>query len=193
MSSTPKATHSRSPKPGGKMTRAVVANLNRQRAASSDGHDAAPPNGPSSGADGMTPTSSPSNSPSRNNNNSSSPQKSLPPQPSGLRKELPDIPEFFVVRPRPKSSTVKAERNDRRVFLNTATLQKIKISNGSVVLIQPHYPRKDLFTTKRSDSSQSGGDSSSDEEEKIDRSTVGIACPLSRIEPNGINATLGDF
>jgi len=191
MSSTPKSPPPRSPNGGGKMTRAVVANLNRQRAARHEGQHV-PTNGAASYSDGMTPTPSPSASPARHPD-SSSPPKSLPPKPGALRKDLPDVPKFFVVRPPPKLPSVKTERNDRRVFLNTGTLENIKISNGSVVLIQRHNAQKYLSTTKAAfESGLSSGDTSDDEEDDIDRATVAIACPMSRIEPNGIKSTAGD-
>jgi hypothetical protein len=182
MSSTPKSTP---PKSSGKMTRAaVVANLNRQRAASQDGQQqAAPANRlPSYHTENMAPTLCPSTSPSRAQNNTATPLKSLPPKPSSaLRKELPDVPEFFVVRPPPKSSSVKVERNDRRVFMNRDTLEKIKVSNGSVVVIQRHYAPKYVPL---------GGSTSDDlsDEEEDKRMTVGIACPMSQIQPNGMSS-----
>ena len=191
MSSTAKSSPARSPKRGGKMTRAVVANLNRQRAAGHEGQHV-PAHGAASGSDGTTPTASPFSSPARRLE-TSSPPKPLPPKPAALRKELPDVPEFFVVRPPPRSSSVKSERNDRRVFLNTGTLENIKISNGSVVLIQRHHAQKYLHPTKAS--SQSGlssGYVSDDEEDDVERATVAIACPMSRIEPNGIKSITGD-
>jgi hypothetical protein len=180
MSSTPKPTP---PKAKEKMTRAaVVANLNRQRAVSNDGqHQPFPANGlPSYHTENTAPTQSPSNSPSRAQNYAATPPKSLPPKPSRtLRKELPDVPEFFVVRPPPKSSSVKVERNDRRVFMNRDTLEKIKVSNGSVVLIQRHYEPKYV------PSSATTGDNLSDEEDE--RMTVGIACPMSQVQPDGMH------
>jgi hypothetical protein len=180
MSSTPKSSPGRSPRASGKMTRAaVVANLNRQRAASHDGQQ--PTNGPSYPADNMAPTQSPSNSPLRAQNNVATPPKSLPPKPSrALRKELPDVPEFFVVRPPPKSSSVKVERNDRRVFMNRDTLEKIKVSQGSVILIQRHCAPKYV------PSGLSASDDDLSEEDEDERMTVGIACPMSQIQPDGI-------
>jgi len=188
MSSTARSTPSRSPRRGGKMTRAVVANLNRQR------HEGqhVPADGAASLSDGATPTPSPFSSPARRAD-TSSPPKPLPPKPAALRKDLPDVPEFFVVRPPPRSSSVKPERNDRRVFLNTGTLENIKISNGSVVLIQRHHAQKYLHATKAaSQSGLSSGYASDDEEDDIERATVAIACPMSRIEPNGIKSITGN-
>jgi hypothetical protein len=183
MNTTPKSSPGRSPRASGKMTRAaVVANLNRQRAASHDGQQQpAHANGPSYHADNMAPTQSPSNSPLRAQNNVATRPKSLPPKPNrALIKELPHVPEFFVVRPPPKSSSIKVERNDRRVFMNRDTLDKIKVSQGSVVLIQQHCaPKSDPSGLSTSD------DDLSDEDED-ERMTVGIACPMSQIQPDGL-------
>src|SRR5271157_5849939 len=110
-----------------RMTRAVVANLNQQRSMSEG-----PSNGTVNHTDN-TPTSSPTTSPSKSNK--SSPQKSLPPQPSTNRtqsKELPDVPEFYIVRPAPSTSSAKVERNDRRVFINRGTMAKINVYQGRI-------------------------------------------------------------
>jgi hypothetical protein len=168
----------------GKMTRAVVANLNRQKSVSE---------GPSNGAinhTDNTSTSSPTTSPSKSNK--SSPQKSLPPQPSTNRtqsKELPDVPEFYIVRPAPSTSSAKVERNDRRVFINRGTMEKMNVYQGSVVLIQRHDPSKwnqipvlDLVPPEEDDSHYS----TDDDEDNIEMTAVGVAWPMDRIEQNGI-------
>jgi len=111
------------------MTRAAVANVNRQKSASSN-------NG--IGQHKGTPTASPNASPSRTPK-SPSPQKSLPPQPSKNRvqtKQLSEVPEFYLVRPAPSTSSAKIERNDWRVFINRGTMEKMGVFQGSVVLIQ---------------------------------------------------------
>ena len=175
------------PKNNTKMTRAVVANLNRQKAEKE---------GTQSSSDGIlesihsTPrpsTASPSTTPRK-----ATPQKSLPPQPSPASKELPDIPEFYIVRPAPSSSVAKIERNDRRVFINRNTMEKVNIYQGSVVLVQRHDParwvpvlaaRGENEVSLEDDESQYPTDDG--EEDSGSQMTVGVAWPLDRIEPNG--------
>lgn len=182
MSSSPKSSPARSPRASGKMTRAaVVANLNRQRAASQDGHQHTPANGPSDPTEKVAPTQTSSHSPLRAQTNVATPPKSLPPKPNRTLKELPDVPEFFVVRPPPKSSSVKVQRNDRRVFMNRDTLEKIRVSQGSVILIQRHCAPKSVPSGLRFSSDDDVSDE--DEDEKM---TVGIAYPMSQIQPDGI-------
>ena len=164
------------------MTRAVVANLNRQKSASSN-------NGTSGQHDG-TPTASPTASPSRTPK-SSSPQKPLPPQPSKQRvqtKQLPEVPEFYIVRPAPSTSSAKIERNDRRVFINRGTMEKMGLFQGSVVLIQRHDPNRWTPATTPVLPEDGGDDShypSDDEDDSVEQTTVGVAWPMDRIEPNG--------
>ncbi len=173
-----------------KMTRAVVANLNRQKSERESQNSPSPsPNGSTGNIDNnthSTPKRSTSSSPSRK----PTPHKSLPPQPSPL-KELPDIPEFFIVRPAPSTSATKIERNDRRVFINRTTMEKINVYQGSVVLVQRHDPSKWVPTLTRSENGLSQDDDESQyptdgEEDSVSQTTVGVAWPMDRIEPNGI-------
>ena len=151
------------------MTRAVVANLNRQRGESN----------------GQTPQNG--NNGHSNIGNSSQqtlPQKSLPPEPSkqGPMKQLPDVPEFYVVRPAP--SNAKIERNDQRVFINRTTMEKIKIAQGTVVLIQRHDPDKWIPQVDTLDDTSSYYPSDQEEQDS-EQATVGVVWPMDRIEPNG--------
>jgi hypothetical protein len=191
---TPKKTSPPSKqKSGSKMTRAV-ANLNRQKAVSSEGQN--PPNGIPSHTE-STSTSTPTTSPSKSNK--PSPQKLLPPQPSakGLEsKQLPDVPEFYVVRPAPSTSSAKVERNDRRVFISRGTMEKINVCQGSVVLVQRHYPSNCAPTPPLDSIEKSEEDQDSNFPinggENIEQTAVGIAWPMDRIEPNGIHQTLSN-
>lgn len=174
-----------------KMTRAVVANLNRQKS-EKESQNSPSPNGSTGNVDNnthSTPKRSTSSSPSRK----PTPHKSLPPQPSPS-KELPDIPEFYIVRPAPSTSAAKIERNDRRVFINRTTMEKINVYQGSVVLIQRHDPSTRVPTLTRSENGMSQDDDESryptdDEEDSVSQTTVGVAWPMDRIEPNGIQLT----
>src|SRR5271168_169939 len=105
-----------------KMTRAVVANLNRQKTGSEGNNKT---NGTPNRPDGIE--ISPGGSPSRSSR--PSPQKSLPPQPfkRSQSKELPDVPEYYIVRPAPSTPGSRIERNDRRVFINRGTMEKINV------------------------------------------------------------------
>src|SRR5271170_7470828 len=171
------------------MTRAVVANLNRQKPASSSN------NGTTGQHDG-TPTTTPSASPSRTPK-SSTPQKSLPPQPAKNRvqsKQLPEVPEFYIVRPAPSTSSAKVERNDRRVFINRGTMEKMGVFQGSVVLIQRHDPNRWTPATAPVLPEDGEDDShypSDDEDDSVEQTTVGVAWPMDRIEPNG--STISDI
>lgn len=183
-SPTPKKTPPTKNQKSGKMTRAVVANLNRQKSGSGG-----PSNGTTAHTDD-TPTSSPTSSPSKSNN--SSPQKSLPPRPStnlSQSKELPDVPEFYVVRPAPSTSSAKVERNDRRVFINRGMMEKMNVYQGSVVLIQHHNPskwnRKPTLETEASEEEDIQY-ATDDDEDNVEQIAVGTAWPMDRIEPNGI-------
>jgi hypothetical protein len=155
------------------MTRAVVANLNRER--SGTGEAPATTNG------GITSLSTPTPMKMKK----TSPQKSLPPQPSsGRLKDLPDVPEFFIVRPAPSTTKAKVERNDRRVFINRSMMEKINLYQGSVVLIQRHDSLriKHLEAVEEEMSSEYDTD---EDDETFDQTTVGIAWPMDKIEPNG--------
>src|SRR5271169_4227833 len=166
------------------MTRAVVANLNRQKSANNGA--TASNSGTASQHEG-TPTTSPTASPSRTPK-SSSPQKSLPPQPSKNRvqsKQLPEVPEFYIVRPAPSTSSAKVERNDRRVFINRGTMEKMNVYQGSVVLIQRHDPSKwnqvptlDFVPPEEDDNHYP----TEDDEDNIEMTAVGVAWPMDRIE-----------
>src|SRR5271169_2805893 len=170
------------------MTRAVVANLNRQKSANNGA--TASNSGTASQHEG-TPTTSPTASPSRTPK-SSSPQKSLPPQPSKNRvqsKQLPEVPEFYIVRPAPSTSAAKVERNDRRVFINRGTMERMNAYQGSVVLIQRHYPSElSLIGTPEPEGhhEDDGNYPSDEEEDNIEQTAVGIVWPMDRIEPSGI-------
>jgi len=164
------------------MTRAVVANLNQQKSAST------PNNGTTGQHDGPATSASPSRTPRK----STSPQKSLPLQPSKIRarsKQLPEVPEFYIVRPAPSTSSAKIERNDRRVFINRGTMEKMGVFQGSVVLIQRHDPNR--WTPAMAPVLQDDGQEhdshypSDDEDDSVEQTTVGVAWPMDRIEPNG--------
>jgi hypothetical protein len=178
-------------KSNSKMTRAVVANLNRQKS-EKEGQNSPSPNGSTGSVDNTLhspPKGSISSSPSRK----ATPHKSLPPQPSPS-KELPDIPEFYIVRPAPSTASAKIERNDRRVFINRGTMEKINVYQGSVVLIQRHDPSKWVPTLTRSENGMSQDDDESQyptdgEEDSVSQTTVGVAWPMDRIEPNGMDLT----
>jgi hypothetical protein len=151
------------------MTRAVVANLNRQRPSNE-----APSTPPSSSKGSKTP----------------SPQKSLPPQPAAKRldsKDLPEVPEYYVVRPAPSMSGTKVERNDRRVFINRGTMEKINLCQGSVVLVQRHDSNRWTKATSEAPEGEEEEDGhyAVDEELDTEEMTVGVAWPMNRIEPNG--------
>ena len=172
---------------GPKMTRAAVANLNRQK--SEEQRKTLPSNG-------HIPTSTPSTLPAKSTK--PSPHKSLPPQPKHSTKELPDVPEFYIVRPAPSTSNAKVERNDRRVFINRGTMEKINVYQGSVVLIQRHDPMKwagPTLDNAEFDEEEDDSHYPEDDEGDVDQTTVGIAWPMDRIEPNGfqsINSKLID-
>ena len=119
-----------------------------------------------------------------------SPYKSLPPQPKRSTKELPDVPEFYIVRPAPSTSNAKVERNDRRVFINRGTMEKINVYQGSVVLIQRHDPMKWAGPTLDNTEFEEDDDSHypEDDEGDVEQTTVGIAWPMDRIEPNGFSS-----
>jgi hypothetical protein len=120
-----------------------------------------------------------------------SPKKSLPPQPPAKKtesKDLPDLPEYYIVRPAPSISGTKVERNDRRVFINRGTMEKINIYQGNVVLIQRHDPdrwKKSLSEAPPDGEEDEDDHYSVDEELDAEEMTVGIAWPMNRIEPNG--------
>jgi len=168
------------------MTRAVVANLNRQK---SDKESQSSPNGSTGSLD--TPHSTPKAVASPSSMKKALPHKSLPPQPSPS-KELLDVPEFYIVRPAPSTSAAKIERNDRRVFINRTTMEKINVYQGSVVLIQRHDAAKwvPVLASQGNNVLEQEDDESqypTDEEEELgSQTTVGVAWPLDRIEPNGI-------
>jgi hypothetical protein len=116
----------------------------------------------------------------------------LPPQPSssGKTKELPDIPEFYIVRPAP--SNARVDRNDSRVFINRTTMERINVCQGSVLLIQRHNPihpaRQPQVDSANGTVVQDDGlDNEVEEEENgdVEQTTVGVAWPMDRIEPNG--------
>lgn len=172
------------------MTRAAVANLNRQKAAS-EAQNLPSDSIPNTHANiSGTPNSSPAASPSRSKKST----KSLPPQPSTKNsKDLPDVPEFYIVRPAPSTFGAKVERNDRRVFVNRNAMEKINIFQGSVVLIYRHNPnhREQLPTPDNAEVSDLNGgnyDTSDDEEDSVEQATVGVAWPMDRVEPNGISS-----
>jgi hypothetical protein len=163
------------------MTRAAVANLNRQKSENMS-YD--------TGTGNTNREASPniSGSPSRSRKAATTPQKGLPPQPSAKStptKELPDVPKFFIVRPAPSTANAKIERNDRRVFINRATMEKIGVHQGSMVLVQ----RLDVKTWSSASALDSDEEDSvypSDEEGDLaGQMTVGTAWPMNRIEPNG--------
>jgi hypothetical protein len=156
------------------MTRAVVANLNRRRAETS--------NLPKQDSNMTTPISSPARR--------GSPQGPLP-QPSSANKskELPEIPEFYIVRPAP--SNAKVERNDSRVFINRNTMERIGVTQGSVLLIQRHDPLKSTRTeTAGGNSNEEGARDEDEEDEEAEQPPVGVAWPMDRIEPSGDHSTL---
>jgi hypothetical protein len=190
--------------PGSKrdMTRAVVANLNRQKSASGEHSPGTisnisgtntPPSGNNTAASGnnsavsgngmnMSGTGVGTRSP-KSNSKKTSPYKSLPPQPS-QSKDLPDVPEYFTVRPAPSGSNAKVERNDRRVFINRNMMEKINVYQGSVVLIQRHHPQ--MSGTLETTDDASSHYESDDDDENFEQTTVGIAWPINRIEPTGM-------
>ena len=179
-STPPKTPQSKIQKNALKMTRAAVANLNRQKSEAQN----KPPH-----FNGHTPSSTPSTSPAKSNK--PSPHKLLPPQPKRSAKELPDVPEFYIVRPAPSTSNAKVERNDRRIFINRGTMEKINVYQGSVVLIQRHDPMKwagpSLENTEFEEDEDDSHYPEDDTEEDAEQTTVGIAWPMDRIEPNGIS------
>ena len=166
-----------------KMTRAIVANLNRQK----QGNEG-PKNGTTPTNVEITPTSSPASSPSTSKKAS---HKSLPPQPASTRpqsKDLPDVPEFFIVRPAPSISGAKIERNDRRVFINRTTMEKIDVHQGTVLLIQKHDCNRWAAAISEYRIAEEDEDSHySDDDGEADQMTVGVAWPMNRIEPNGMS------
>jgi hypothetical protein len=163
-----------SPGTNNKMTRAVVANLNRQKPGS--------PQGTTSTNGGITSLATPTPIKAKK----TPLHKTLPPQPSPLwSKDLPDVPEFYIVRPAPSTSKSKIERNDRRVFINRNMMEKININEGSVVLIQRYNSTRvlNLHTLEDDLSSEYGTD---EDDGDVEQATVGTACPMDRIEPNGL-------
>jgi hypothetical protein len=65
--------------------------------------------------------------------------------------------------------------------MNRDTLEKIRVSQGSVILIQRHCAPKSVPSGLRFSSDDDVSDD--DEDEKM---TVGIAYPMSQIQPDGI-------
>src|SRR5271156_3498473 len=59
-----------------------------------------------------------------------------------ISRYIPEMPEFYIVQPAPSTSSAKIERNDRRVFINRGTMEKMGLFQGSVVLIQRHDPNR---------------------------------------------------
>ena len=100
-------------------------------------------------------------------------------------KELPDVPEFYIVRPAP--SNAKVERNDRRVFINRSTMEKINIAQGGVVLIERHDPDRWVQQGDPLVPDDSSSYYPSDDDEDVEQATVGVVWPMDRIEPNGMN------
>jgi len=184
-----KKTLTKKSKEGSKMTRAVVANLNRQKA---ENGAASKPSSNSNGTFDVSATPSPAGSPL--SSKKTSPHKSLPPQPSTKQsqsKELPDVPEFYIVRPAPSTSSAKIERNDRRVFINRGTMERINVYQGSVVLIQRHDPNRwaqnplfDLTEIPEEDDGSHYPEDDNDQDD-VEQTTVGVAWPMDKIEPNG--------
>jgi hypothetical protein len=159
------------------MTRAVVANLNRQK---SNGGDT--PNG-----GGITSLATPVPKTYKK----TSPYKSLPPQPPPPQgKELPDVPEFYIVRPAPSTANAKVERNDRRAFINRGMMERMNIYQGSVVLIQRHDPERMAGMNLETSDDLSSEYDIDEEVGAADQTTVGIAWPMDRIEPNGTTLTM---
>jgi hypothetical protein len=109
-------------------------------------------------------------------------------------KDLPEVPEFYIVRPAPSTSGAKVERNDRRIFINRGTMEKMNVYQGSVVLIQRHDPdrwaptplNETSITEEHEDDSHY---SQYDDYEEVEQMTVGVVWPMDRIEPNGIPPT----
>jgi hypothetical protein len=174
------------------MTRAAVANLNRQRAS----NEAQNPLSDSIPNTHVNVSSTPNSSPAASPSNSKKPaQKLLPPQPSTKRsKDLPDVPEFYIVRPAPSTSGAKVERNDRRVFVSRGSMERINVFQGSVVLIHRHNPNRreqlpTLEETEKYEHNAGSYDASDDEEDTVEQATVGVAWPMDRIEPNGISSS----
>jgi hypothetical protein len=173
-----------------RMTRAAVTNLNRQKSANEsqklhlNGSKNVDTN--VGGIINHNTAASPANS------KTSSSHKSLPPQPSTNQlqvKSLPDVPEFYIVRPAPSTSRAKIERNDQRVFINRGTMEKINVSQGGVVLIHRHNPviqRQPTIPESEEVIKEKEEDYSTDDDiDDTEQATVGLAWPMNRIEPNG--------
>lgn len=77
-------------------------------------------------------------------------------------------------------------------------MEKINVYQGSVVLIQRHDPAKWVPMLARggeNEMSQEDDDESQyptdGEEDLVSQTTVGVAWPLDRIEPNGLSTEIG--
>jgi hypothetical protein len=96
-------------------------------------------------------------------------------------KESLDVPEFYVVRPAPRNANIV--RNDQRVFINRTMMEKIHVSQGSVVLIRRHDP--DRWIPQADSLDDDSSEYPLDHEEESEQATVGVIWPMDRIEPEG--------
>ena len=89
--------------------------------------------------------------------------------------------EFYIVRPAPSTSSAKIERNDRRVFINRSSMEKMGLFQGSVVFIQRHPNRWTPATAPvlPEDGEDDIHYPSDDEDDSVEQTTVGVAWPMA--------------
>ena len=89
------------------------------------------------------------------------------------------------MRPAPSNSGANVERNDRRVFINRGTMETMSVFQGSVVLIRRHDPDR-VAAAVPGDGEDDSQCPTDEKDGTVEPSTVGVAWPMDRIEPNGL-------
>jgi hypothetical protein len=85
-------------------------------------------------------------------------------------------------------SGAKAQKNDRRVFINRDAMEKIKVPTpGSVVLVQRHDQIRGTNEAQAGGEDEAESLSAIEEEDGVEDITVGIAFPMNKIEPHGMD------